>query len=109
MIHYGVSKTPDIAVARGLAKRMAGTGITVNSVLPGPTLSDGVEAMLAADERAKTGKPIERLRRISSRSTAEARSFNVRRASRKSPTLSHTWHRRWHPQRPARRCVWTEG
>lgn len=59
MIHYGVSKTPDIAVARGLAKRMAGTGITVNSVLPGPTLSDGVEAMLAADERAKTGRPIE--------------------------------------------------
>jgi NAD(P)-dependent dehydrogenase (short-subunit alcohol dehydrogenase family) len=36
MIHYGVSKTADIAVARGLAKRMAGTGITVNSVLPGP-------------------------------------------------------------------------
>jgi NAD(P)-dependent dehydrogenase (short-subunit alcohol dehydrogenase family) len=58
MIHYGVSKTADIAVARGLAKRMAGTGVTVNSVLPGPTLSEGVEAMLA-DERAKTGKPID--------------------------------------------------
>jgi NAD(P)-dependent dehydrogenase (short-subunit alcohol dehydrogenase family) len=58
MIHYGVSKTADIAVARGLAKRMAGTGVTVNSVLPGPTLSEGVEAMLA-DEREKTGKPIE--------------------------------------------------
>ncbi len=58
MIHYGVSKTADIAVARGLAKRMAGTGVTVNSVLPGPTLSQGVDAMLA-DERSKTGKPIE--------------------------------------------------
>ncbi|NEK13515.1 SDR family NAD(P)-dependent oxidoreductase [Rhizobium leguminosarum] len=58
MIHYGVSKTADIAVARGLAKRMAGTGVTVNSVLPGPTLSEGVVAMLA-EERAKTGKPIE--------------------------------------------------
>lgn len=46
MIHYGVSKTADIAVARGLAKRMAGTGVTVNSVLPGPTLSDGVAEML---------------------------------------------------------------
>jgi NAD(P)-dependent dehydrogenase (short-subunit alcohol dehydrogenase family) len=46
MIHYGVSKTADIAVARGLAKRMAGTGVTVNSVLPGPTLSDGVVDML---------------------------------------------------------------
>jgi len=60
MIHYGVSKTADIAVARGLAKRMAGTGVTVNSVLPGPTLSEGVEAMLA-DEREKTGKPIEEI------------------------------------------------
>ncbi|QWW70562.1 SDR family NAD(P)-dependent oxidoreductase [Rhizobium sp. WYJ-E13] len=58
MIHYGVSKTADIAVARGLAKRMAGTGVTVNSVLPGPTLSEGVEAMLA-DEQQKTGKSIE--------------------------------------------------
>ncbi|TCR94957.1 SDR family NAD(P)-dependent oxidoreductase [Rhizobium sp. BK418] len=58
MIHYGVSKTADIAVARGLAKRMAGTGVTVNSVLPGPTLSEGVEAMLA-DERERTGKSIE--------------------------------------------------
>jgi NAD(P)-dependent dehydrogenase (short-subunit alcohol dehydrogenase family) len=60
MIHYGVSKTADIAVARGLAKRMAGTGVTVNSVLPGPTLSEGVQAMLA-DEREKTGLPIEEL------------------------------------------------
>lgn len=58
MIHYGVSKTADIAVARGLAKRMAGTGVTVNSVLPGPTLSEGVEAMLA-DEREKSGKSLE--------------------------------------------------
>jgi NAD(P)-dependent dehydrogenase (short-subunit alcohol dehydrogenase family) len=58
MIHYGVSKTADVAVARGLAKRMAGTGVTVNSVLPGPTLSEGVEAMLA-DEQSKTGLPID--------------------------------------------------
>ena len=60
MIHYGVSKTADVAVARGLAKRMAGTGVTVNSVLPGPTLSEGVETMLA-EEKAKTGKPLEDL------------------------------------------------
>jgi NAD(P)-dependent dehydrogenase (short-subunit alcohol dehydrogenase family) len=60
MIHYGVSKTADIAVARGLAKRMAGTGVTVNSVLPGPTLSEGVQAMLA-EEREKTGLPIEEI------------------------------------------------
>jgi NAD(P)-dependent dehydrogenase (short-subunit alcohol dehydrogenase family) len=60
MIHYGVSKTADVAVARGLAKRMKGTGVTVNSVLPGPTLSEGVEAMLAPEAK-KTGKPIEEL------------------------------------------------
>ena len=46
MIHYGVTKTADVALARGLAKRMAGTGVTVNSVLPGPTLSEGVTKML---------------------------------------------------------------
>ena len=46
MIHYGVSKTADVALARGLAKRMAGTGVTVNSVLPGPTLSEGLIAGL---------------------------------------------------------------
>lgn len=54
MIHYGVSKTADVAVARGLAKRMSGTRVTVNSVLPGPTLSEGVEAMLET-ERTKFG------------------------------------------------------
>ena len=56
MIHYGVSKTADVALARGLAKRMAGTGVTVNSVLPGPTLSEGVAAMLKDDA---SGLPIE--------------------------------------------------
>src|SRR5271169_4112476 len=42
MIHYGMTKTAQIAVARGLAESVAGTGITVNSVLPGPTKSRGV-------------------------------------------------------------------
>jgi len=46
MIHYGMTKTAVLAIARGLAKRMAGTGVTVNSVLPGPTLSEGVAQML---------------------------------------------------------------
>lgn len=42
MIHYGMTKAAQIAVARGLAEHVAGTGITVNSVLPGPTHSRGV-------------------------------------------------------------------
>ena len=42
MVHYGVTKTAQIAVARGIAESVAGTGITVNSVLPGPTKSRGV-------------------------------------------------------------------
>jgi NAD(P)-dependent dehydrogenase (short-subunit alcohol dehydrogenase family) len=48
MIHYGLTKTAQIAVARGLAEATAGTGITVNSVLPGPTRSRGVEDFVDA-------------------------------------------------------------
>ncbi|ENA3445636.1 SDR family oxidoreductase [Yersinia enterocolitica] len=47
MIHYGMTKTAQLAVARGLAESLTGTGITVNSVLPGPTASEGVGAMVA--------------------------------------------------------------
>lgn len=42
MIHYGMTKTAQLAVARGLAERTRGTNVTVNSVLPGPTSSEGV-------------------------------------------------------------------
>ncbi|HEX8593860.1 MAG TPA: SDR family oxidoreductase [Pseudomonas sp.] len=58
MIHYGVSKTAQLALARGLAKRVAGSGVTVNSVLPGPTLSDGVAQMLKS-EVERTGNSLE--------------------------------------------------
>jgi NAD(P)-dependent dehydrogenase (short-subunit alcohol dehydrogenase family) len=47
MIHYGVTKTAQLAVARGLAETLAGTGVTVNSVLPGPTASEGVGGFVA--------------------------------------------------------------
>src|SRR6202035_1397957 len=46
MIHYGVTKTAQIALARGLAELTRGTAVTVNSVLPGPTLSEGAEAFV---------------------------------------------------------------
>jgi NAD(P)-dependent dehydrogenase (short-subunit alcohol dehydrogenase family) len=58
MIHYGVTKTAMLAVSRGLAKRVAGSGVTVNAVLPGPTLSDGVAAMLEGDRKA-SGRSID--------------------------------------------------
>jgi len=54
MIHYGTTKTAQLAVARGLAERARGTGVTVNSVLPGPTASEGVATFvrdLAAHQR----------------------------------------------------------
>lgn len=46
MVHYGTTKTAQLAVARGLAELTAHTGVTVNSVLPGPTASEGVEEFL---------------------------------------------------------------
>src|ERR1700680_4985783 len=46
MIHYGTTKTAQLAVSRGLAEMTKGTAVTVNSVLPGPTMSEGVEAFI---------------------------------------------------------------
>jgi NAD(P)-dependent dehydrogenase (short-subunit alcohol dehydrogenase family) len=46
MIHYGLTKTMQVALARGLAETTAGTSVTVNSVLVGPTRSEGVEAFI---------------------------------------------------------------
>ncbi|QIO33311.1 SDR family NAD(P)-dependent oxidoreductase [Bradyrhizobium sp. 1(2017)] len=46
MVHYGMTKTAQLSVARGLAQLTSGTGVTVNSVLPGPTMSEGVETFV---------------------------------------------------------------
>jgi NAD(P)-dependent dehydrogenase (short-subunit alcohol dehydrogenase family) len=54
MIHYGMTKTAQLAVSRGLAETCAGTGVTVNAVLPGPTRSDGVDAFV---KELSGGKP----------------------------------------------------
>jgi NAD(P)-dependent dehydrogenase (short-subunit alcohol dehydrogenase family) len=54
MIHYGMTKTAQLAISRGLAETTAGTGVTVNSVLPGPTASEGVGNLvehLAVEQR----------------------------------------------------------
>jgi NAD(P)-dependent dehydrogenase (short-subunit alcohol dehydrogenase family) len=47
MIHYGTTKTAQVAVARGIAETLAGTGVTANTVLPGPTRSEGVSTFVA--------------------------------------------------------------
>src|SRR6202047_2414163 len=53
MIHYGMTKTAQLAVSRGLAAALAGTGITVNCVLPGPTKSRGVDDFVEAIAKAE--------------------------------------------------------
>jgi NAD(P)-dependent dehydrogenase (short-subunit alcohol dehydrogenase family) len=62
MIHYGTTKTAQVAIARGLAESVAGTGVTVNSVLPGPTASEGAGAFLEslAKERNTSLSEIEK-------------------------------------------------
>jgi len=61
MIHYGMTKTAQLAVSRGLAETTAGTGVTVNAVLPGPTASEGVAGFLdqMAEQRKTTKDAIE--------------------------------------------------
>ena len=56
MIHYGTTKTAQLAVSRGLAEFCAGTGVTVNAILPGPTHSIGVEEFIT---RLSKGQPFE--------------------------------------------------
>jgi len=57
MIHYGVTKTMQVALARGLAETTAGTAVTVNSILAGPTRSEGIETFVADMSRARSMSP----------------------------------------------------
>src|ERR1700737_1254517 len=79
MIHYGTTKTAQLAVSRGLAEMTRGTAVTVNSVLPGPTMSEGVEAFVkelakpkgpsveeAASQFVKQHRPTSLLQRFAS-------------------------------------------
>jgi NAD(P)-dependent dehydrogenase (short-subunit alcohol dehydrogenase family) len=73
-IQYGVTKTAQVALARGLAETTAGTAVTVNSVLPGPTMSEGVKNMLGnptgaekqrlAKEFLRTARPTSLIQRF---------------------------------------------
>lgn len=61
MVHYGVTKAAIQGVSRGLAKVLAGSGVTVNSILPGPTRTEGAKAMMQelADERGVSAEEME--------------------------------------------------
>ena len=71
MIHYGMTKTAQLAVSRGLAQQTRGTGVTVNAVLPGPTQSEGIVAFLRS-QASDPGAPI---------AAIEAEFFKTTRAS----------------------------
>jgi NAD(P)-dependent dehydrogenase (short-subunit alcohol dehydrogenase family) len=58
MIHYGMTKSAQLAVSRGLAEMTRGTAVTVNSVLPGPTMSEGVETFVK-DLAKQNGQSVE--------------------------------------------------
>jgi len=62
MIHYGVTKTMQLALSRGLAETTIGTGVTVNSILPGPTRSEGVEQFVKniAAQQGKSAAEVEK-------------------------------------------------
>jgi len=64
MIHYGVMKASQLAVSRGLAELTAGTGVTVNSVLPGPTRTERMEGFMAASAKREGITPEEAANRF---------------------------------------------
>jgi NAD(P)-dependent dehydrogenase (short-subunit alcohol dehydrogenase family) len=60
MIHYGFTKSADLALTRGFAQALSSTGVTVNAVLPGPTRTEGVEAMFASMGKSLDDANVER-------------------------------------------------
>jgi NAD(P)-dependent dehydrogenase (short-subunit alcohol dehydrogenase family) len=79
MIHYGVTKTMQVALARGLAETTVGTGVTVNSILPGPTRSEGVGQFVnnLARSQGKTEEEMEQAFFETARPTSLLRRFET--------------------------------
>lgn len=73
MIHYATTKTAQLSISRGLAQLTRGTNVTVNSVLPGPTRSDGIEAFL----RSQASDPSAPIKQIEAEFFATARSASI--------------------------------
>ncbi|AHG49917.1 oxidoreductase (plasmid) [Rhizobium leguminosarum bv. trifolii CB782] len=73
MIHYATTKTAQLSIARGLAQLTRSTNVTVNSVLPGPTRSEGIEAFL----RSQASDPSAPIKQIETEFFATARSASI--------------------------------
>ena len=105
MIHYGFSKSADLALMRGFAQALAASGVTVNAVLPGPTRTEGVEEMFklhgAVARRLRGRARLHRQRR------GPRRSSSGWRVRKKSPTPSRSCARARRAPSPAHRCVST--
>jgi NAD(P)-dependent dehydrogenase (short-subunit alcohol dehydrogenase family) len=105
MIHYGVSKTAQLALSRGLAKRVAGSGVTVNAVLPGPRCPTAWPRC----SRTRWPAPASRWKRSSTAScaaSAPARSSSARPRWTRWPRWWSTSARRRPRPPPARPCGW---
>lgn len=101
MIHYGTTKTAQIAVARGIAESVAGTGVTVNSVLPGPTKSEGVGGFVEDLARSQS-KDVKTVEADFFPTCDRARSSSGSRPSTRSPRSSCTSRASEPPRRLAR-------
>jgi len=77
MIHYGITKTAQLALSRGLAESCAGTGVTVNAVLPGPTRSAGVEEFVTQLAGGQTFESFEKEFFISVRPSSLIKRFET--------------------------------
>jgi NAD(P)-dependent dehydrogenase (short-subunit alcohol dehydrogenase family) len=79
MIHYGMTKTAQVAIARGLAESLAGTGVTANSILAGPTASEGASQFVAdmAKQQKVSVQEIERQFFASARPTSLLKRFET--------------------------------
>ena len=104
MIHYGMTKTAQLAVSRGLAETCAGTGVTVNAVLPGPTHSDGVDEFV---KQFSGGKPFAEFEKEFFTNVRPSSLLQRLPPPRKWPTWWCMFAARCPPPPTARPCAWT--
>jgi NAD(P)-dependent dehydrogenase (short-subunit alcohol dehydrogenase family) len=107
MIHYGVTKTMQLALARGLAETPAGTGVTVNSTLPGPTGSEEWNSLPMTWRSLATSYPLW-WRRSSSKPSVPVRCSNGSPQPMKSPRWSRTSPGRSPLRSTEQHCAWME-